>query len=190
MTELIAALLLFVAALSLLVAVLSLLLNWYNISRVYGMNRRKIINAVYHHVNKAVCNLQEGEKGHSIVRERMKTDQFYTPYLVRSPDDDLTYDHIIEVMEWLDSREEEETVLSYFYSQELLHSLAGVFELEFVKGWPLRRKLEAWSVYEQTHAETTEFALAARRILSEVMDLGWRGRSLRCLRRLRKALTG
>lgn len=120
----------------------------------------------------------------------MKTDQFYTPYPVRSLNDDLTYDHIIEVMEWLDSREEEETVLSYFYSQAFLHSLAGVFELEFVRGWPLVRKLAAWDVYEQAHAETAEFALAARRILSEVMDLGWRGRSLRCLRRLRKALTG
>lgn len=172
-----------IAALSLLVAAFALLLNWYNSGRAYGMNRRKIINAVYHHVNTAVCNLQEGKKKHSEIRKRIQTAQPYTPYLVRSPNDDLTYDHIIKIMEWLDSREEEDAVLSYFHSQALLHSLAGVFELELVGGWPLERKLAAWGMYEQVHAETVGAALAARRILSGVMDLGWWGRSLRCLRK-------
>lgn len=179
-----------IAAFSVLVAAFALLLNWYNSARAYGMNRRKIINAVYHHVNTAVCNLQEGKKGHSEIRKRIETTRPYTPYPVRSPNDDLTYDHIIKVVEWLDSREEEKAVSSYFHSQALLHSLAGVFELELARGWPLERKLAAWDVYEQTHAETMGAASAARKILSGVMDLGWRGRSLRCLRRLRRYLTG
>ena len=144
-------------------------LGWYIAVQNSRRRRRKLVNAVYYHVDLAIRSLQEQEKDNEAIREKFENDESYTPYLVRSPNDDLTYDHVIEVMEWLDP-EGEEAVSSYFHSQQALHALAESFKLEFVRNWPPERKLRAWDAYERfrrdtiEHARRTEEALEERRL--------------------------
>lgn len=121
---------------------------------------------VYYHVDLAIRTLQEQEKGNEAIREKIENDESYTPYLVRSPNDDLTYDHIIEVTEWLDAKGEE-AVSSYFHSQLALHALAESFKLEFVRNWPPERKLRAWDAYERFRRDTIEHAGRTREALEE-----------------------
>ena len=147
-----------------IIAGLAFLLSWYNFIRSSRARRRKLINAVYYHVDLAIRTLQEQQKGNDAIREKIENDESYTPYLVHSPNDDLTYDHVIEVMEWLDAKGEE-AVSSYFHSQQALHALAESFELEFVRNWPPERKLRAWDAYERFRRDTIEHARQAKETL-------------------------
>lgn len=147
-----------------IIAGLAFLLSWYNFIRSSRARRRKLINAVYYHVDLAIRTLQEQEKGNEAIREKIENDESYTPYLVHSPNDDLTYDHVIEVMEWLDAKGEE-AVSSYFHSQQALHALAESFKLEFVRNWPPERKLRAWDAYERFRRDTIEHARQAKEAL-------------------------
>jgi len=130
--------------------------------------KQELINAVYHHVDEAIGRLkdEEREKRNKTIRQRIEDDESYTPYVVRSSSDDLTYDHIIGVMEWLDEKGEK-AVASYFYSQSSLHAAEESFGLEYVRSWPASRKLQLWSLYVKYQEKTLESAMAARKALSK-----------------------
>ncbi len=105
----------------------------------------------------------QAEKNETI-RQKINADESYTPYVARSSSDDLTYEQIIEVMEWLDE-EEEKSVASYFHSQSSLHAIAESLELEFVRSWPSDRKLQLWKTYEKYEENTLTYARETREVL-------------------------
>ena len=148
-----------------LVAVLAFILSLYNFLHLRSTRRKKLINAVYHHVTLAEEHLENIGRKTEEVAQKIKTDESYLPYIPRSASDDLTYDHVIELMQWLNSREQEETVLRYFHLQSNLHALAAGFELEFIRGWRLDRKLSMWKLFEEYRKSTLERAQEAKEIL-------------------------
>ena len=143
---------------------------WRVLLSAQSERRRKqeLINAVYHHVDEAISRLkdEEREKRNETIRQGIEDDETYTPYVVRSSSDDLTYDHIIGVMEWLDEKGEK-AVASYFYSQSSLHAAEESFGLEYVRSWSVDRKLKLWDLYVHYQEETLANAVVARGALSK-----------------------
>ena len=153
-------------SLGILMALLLSLYNLYSLIQSSRRKRQKLVNTVYYHVRHAIDNLQEQQKGNKSIRENIRNDSSYTPYMPSTPTDDLTYDHIIEVMEWLDEKGEE-AVSFYFHAQVGLHALGKSFELEFVRGWPPDRKLRLWGIFEKYQEDTLKYAEKAKNILDE-----------------------
>ena len=162
-----------IAALSVLVAAFALLLNWYNSGRAYGTRRRKIINAVYYHVEMAIDSLQELRKSDDAIRQKIKNDESYTPYVPSSPNDDLSYGDVIEVMEWLDLNGQQ-AMSYYWHYQAGLHALAQSFELEFIRNWPPSRKLGVWEAHVQYREQTIKYAEEAKQALEPRIRKGFK----------------
>ncbi len=133
--------------------------------------RQKLVNAVYHHVDRAVTSLKEQEEKNETIRQNIKDDETYTPYVVHSSSDDLTYEQIIEVMEWLEEGEERE-VVTYFYDQSSLHAIAESLGLEFVRRWPSDRKLRLWGMYEEYGRRTCKSAQKVKETLGHKLKRG------------------
>ena len=76
-----------------LVAVLAFILSLYNFLHLRSTRRKKLINAVYHHVTLAEEHLENIGRKTEEVAQKIKTDESYLPYIPRSASDDLTYDH-------------------------------------------------------------------------------------------------
>ena len=136
--------------------------------RLERRRRQELVSAVYHHIEKAIEYLSDEEvpKINEAIQAEIAKDSAYTPHIVRSADADLTYDHIIGVMEWLDD-EGERAVANYFYTQSILNDIAASFGLEYVQGWPTERKLRLWKLYIGQQAETLAAAQYARTKLEE-----------------------
>ena len=156
----------FLELVPLFVSFAALCLSAYIFLESRGRRRRKLVNAVYHHASKAVRDLETLKDRNDSIREKIEQDESYTPHVVRSTADDLTYDQVIEVMELLNEREEE-TVLSYFHHEAELHAFAESFDLEFVRGWPSGRKLALWQLFEKSQKDTLENATGTVRILKD-----------------------
>lgn len=154
------------------VAGLAFALSCYNFVRSSRTKRRKLINAVYYHADLAVSRLEGQAESNDIIRQKIKDDRSYTPYGPSSSADDLTYDQIIEMMEWLNS-EEERIMVSYFHSQLGLHALAESFSLDFVRDWPQGRKLQLWGLCEEYQRKTLGHAREAKRILGTKRHSRW-----------------
>lgn len=99
-----------------------------------------------------------------MIQEKIINDDSYTPYEISSSADDLTYEHIIDVMEWLDE-DGERAVSSYFHTQMVLNALGQSFDKEYVRGWKPDRKLELWKVYEKYQEETLKHAKETMKVL-------------------------
>ena len=154
-----------ITSLGIIVALFLSIYNFYDTIRSHRKKRQKLVNTVYYHVIQAIDSLQDQEKNNQIIRE--KIDQLkspYTPFVAQSPADDLTYDHVIEVMEWLEE-DGEEAVSSYFHAQMGLHALGQCFDLDFVQKWPQDRKLQLWDAYEKFQADTLKYAINTKKIL-------------------------
>ncbi len=121
-----------------LTAFSALILSLYNWTQSRRWKRRKLVNTIYYHTKYAIEALRDQQKKNHLIQEKIKNNNSYTPYVPRSSADDLTYEHIIDVMEWLDE-DGEKSVSSYFYTQMGLHALAQTFDTEFVRGWPQKR---------------------------------------------------
>ena len=147
------------------IAVMVLFLRWSSVRR----RKKKFVNAVYHHVDEAIDRLKdEGrEKINKTIRRKIENDKSYMPYIARSSADDLTYEHIIGVMEWLDEKGGK-AVASYFYSQSSLHAVEESFGVEYVGSWLVDRKLELWNLYVSYQEETLKNAMAAEKALSRL----------------------
>ena len=149
-----------------IVASFALLFSAYNLRQARRRTRRKLVNTVYYHVAQSVKFLLKQQKNNPLIQEKIKNDNSYTPYGVSSSNDDLTYEHIIDVMEWL-SEDEKEAVSSYFHAQMALRMLIQSFNTEFVRGWTPDRKLELWKVCEEYQKETLKCAEKAKKFLEE-----------------------
>lgn len=165
-----------------IIAGLAFALSCYNFVRSSRTRRRKLINAVYYHADLAVGRLEGQAESNDTIRQKIEENESYTPYGPRSSADDLTYDQIIEVMEWLDS-EEERIVASYFHSQLGLHALAESFTLDFVRSWPQKRKLQLWDLCEEYQQRTLRYARNVRSILDDKRRSRWAGRFVRAPQR-------
>ena len=144
----------------------ALILSFYNWTQARRRTRRKRFNTVYYHADQSVKFLLKQQKNNPSIQEKIKNDNSYTPYGVSSSNDDLTYEHIIDVMEWL-SEDGEEAVSSYFHAQMTLRMLIQSFNTEFVRGWTPDRKLELWKVCEEYQAETLKCAEKATKVLKK-----------------------
>ena len=148
-----------------------LLRVWLN-ERSERRRKKELVNAVYHHVDEAIDRLEGKEKWEEMnitIRNKIEKDASYTPYFVRSSASDLTYDHIIGVMEWLDETEEK-SVASCFYTQSSLHAVEESFNLEHVRSWSSSRKLQLWEIYAEYREKVLRDALGARKTLRRIMD--------------------
>lgn len=155
----------FFKLLGIIVALILSVYNFYSSLRSHRIKRQKLVNTVYYHVIQAIDSLQNQEKGNQTIREKIsQMNSSYTPFVARSPADDLTYDHIIEVMEWLD-KDGEKAVSSYFHAQMGLHALGQSFDLDFVRDWPQERKLQLWDAYVMFQADTLRYARKTKEIL-------------------------
>ena len=139
-------------------------LNLYNSITSNRRRRRKLVNAIYHHAALAESTLKEQQKRLEEIEDKIGNEESYTPYVPRSPADDLTYDQIIEVMEWLD-KSGEEAVSSYFHHQMGLHAIAQSFDLDFVRNWPSDRRLSMWKGYKYYLEKTIKYSSRTRSIL-------------------------
>ncbi len=132
--------------------------------------KQELVNATYHHVKKAITLLNHPNVPtvNASARADITNNPAYTPYIVISADADLTYNHIIGVMEWLDPQGEE-SVVDYFYEQSSLNAIAASFELEYVRNWPNTRKLKLFDLYVAQQESTLTAAKKAERVLIKLV---------------------
>lgn len=130
------------------------------------VTRRKLIDAVYHHVVMTEESLNKSGKEIEDLPGKIQGDPLYTPYYIVAGDDNLTYDQIIGLMWWL-SEEEEEAILRYFHAQAALHAVAISFGEEVVRKFPKKRKLLVAAALAECCRETREHARTARRFLEK-----------------------
>ena len=156
-----------VVVLTPLVALTALGLSMYNLLRSARRRRQKLVNAIFYHAELAAKTLEEQRNNNAAVEEEIKNDASYTPYTPVSTADDLTYDQVIEVMEWLDL-EDEEIVSSYFHSQMTLHASMQSFHSEYVRSWHWHRKLKLWKFIEKSQEEALKNAIRTRDLLEDL----------------------
>ena len=135
--------------------------------------RRKLIDAIYHHVTVAESDLETQRKSNEEIRENIRRKESYTPYfVVVSPAaNDLIYNQVIEAMGWL-NLEEGKVLLRYFYKQSDLHTLAQSFNSEYVRSWGPERKLAMWDDLDKGMKETIECARNVKAILVKKWNFG------------------
>ena len=149
-----------------LTAFLALMFSFYNWTQSRRRKRRKLVNTVYYHTKYAVEALQDQQKNNHLIQEEIENDNSYTPYAGSSSADDLTYEHVIDVMECLDE-DGERAVSSYFYNQTILNVLGQSFEKEFVRGWTKERKLKLWKKHEEYQKKTLKDAKETMKVLKK-----------------------
>ena len=147
-------------------SLLTMIPDWIEARRLRIRKRQKLVNTIYYHAKYAVEALKKLQKNNQSIQEKINNINSYTPYVPPSSADDLTYEHIIKVMEWLDE-DGEESVSSYFHTQMSLHAIAQSFDQEFVRGWPQDRKLELWNMYEKCQEETLKYAQETVKVLEK-----------------------
>lgn len=158
-----------VTAFAALVAAATFLWRVWQSWQTEKSRKQALANAVYHHVEKAIDILDDPalSVGNAEVRAELETNADYTPYILRSADADLTYEHIIGVMEWLDYAGEK-AVAKYFYDQSLLHSISESFGSEYVRSWPTERKLKLFDLHVEQVKETLASAKEEREALGKM----------------------
>jgi len=128
--------------------------------------RKKLIEAVYHHIKSTQKNLKELETAIADSPNRMRADEKYTPYVVISREDNLAYPDLIELMMSLNSAEEK-IILDYFHAQAALHAIAASFATEVFRGLPMEQKIRSINGLEEFRKETLKFAAAAEEFLKK-----------------------
>ncbi len=161
---------------------IALLFSIYTFSISHRRRRKKLLNAVYHHVKV----YQEWHKNfvgkHDVFRNKIKEDKSYMPYPVLSSVNDLSYEHIIEAMEWLKSekidggKSEEELLSRYFHSHAFLCAHVESFEKDLVMTWPTERKLAIWEGFGDVQEKTSDYAEKLMPILEGAIDEQKKGR--------------
>lgn len=152
-------------------ATVTIIFIFYNRKR----KRRELIDAVYYHAQVAIETLEKQKGANKTIREKIKKDKSYAPYAAVSSANDITYDQVIGVMEWLKKQnkdEEKEAILYYFHMQAALHATAMSFHLEFVREFSSERKKELWMAWEEYQRETLEYAYKTKSILSGIRGAG------------------
>ena len=132
--------------------------------------------AVYYHASITMELFQEFLVDLDRVQQSIKEDINYTPFVVQSDENDLTYRDMIEIMAWLKGKEEEEVVLRYYHEQMTFHALARGFNSEIVRGsWSQERKLYLLEKCRKSAKDTIDYAKETMRILKKLQDVQERG---------------
>lgn len=138
----------------------------YTYSQVRRSKRRKLINTIYHHADRTIQLAKAYKKAYRNARESLEKNPTYTPFaLMTSSTDDLTYDQVIDALEWLSEEKEENAVLSYFHGQAVLLALGQSFNSEFVRSWDKDRKLNLLGILDKHTNETIRCAHEAKEFL-------------------------
>ena len=153
-------------AVTAIVAILALVLSFVNFFEPRRKRRRRLVHAIYHHANKATDAIREAQEYNESVRNAIRLQKSYLPYIPRSNADDLAYDQIIEVMELL-NQTEGDAILEYFHAEMKLHAIAASFDSEVIGPWRPERKLCAWKRYEESQAVTHDLAQKTKEILAK-----------------------
>ena len=156
-----------VTAIAASVATLAFLFRVSQATLAEERRKQALANAVYHHVEKAIEVLEKFMPDNETTRAKMEDNAAYTPLFINSADDDLTYEHIIGVMEWLDAVGEK-AVANYFYDQSTLISISEYFQTEYVRGWDQERRLGLFDIYVEQQQETLKSARGAQAVLKKV----------------------
>lgn len=105
-----------------------------NIYRRNTNGRRMLASAVYYHAQFSVRLFDVHlKKFDEVERQIIAEGSTYTPFMVESPDNDLTYNQIIEVMVWLKNKKERETILWYYHNQMAFHAHSLSFNTNIVR---------------------------------------------------------
>lgn len=157
-------------------------LSVYNFFHARSVTRKKLVNTAHLHAKLAVYNLKRMDESIETARAKIRGDESYTPHIPRSPHADLTYDHIIELREWLGGDEHEKIVFGYFHAQSALHALAKSFDLAIASGnFSPPQKLELLAAYEKSCSQTLQYAREVARILAEAKSQNFMRRIFRRL---------
>ena len=139
----------------------------YTYSQVRRSKRRKLINTIYHHADRTIEVSSAHQENSTNTRRLIENDPTYTPYtVITSSTDDLTYDQVIDALEWLKT-EEEKAVISYFHSQSQLLALGQSFNYEIVRNLEQDRKLKLFGMFEQCNTETLDYARQVKKLLGK-----------------------
>ena len=131
--------------------------------------RINLAKAVYYY-SKIDEELAKNHKGRfNIIRQNIREDDAYTPLVVQSSvADELTYSQIIEVMEYLDGRENEEILIYYFHKRLAFNSLILTFNSEIVRdSWTQQRKLDLLCIIEEYADDVLDYAEKTMKILEK-----------------------
>ena len=178
-----------------IIATFVFLFSIYTFSISHRRRRKKLLNAVYHHVKE----FQKGpeyfdEEQRDKIKEKIKKDKNFMPYTVLSSANNLSYEHIIEAMEWLKSEktgddESEEGLLSkYFHSHAFFCAHAESFEKNLVLTWPTDRKLAIWDGFADAQKETSDYAGKLEPVLEKAINEQKKGPIGRFLSNIIKAI--
>ena len=132
-----------VSLLSFIISVVAIVFSVYKHKR----KRRELIDAVYYHAKEAIKTLEKQKCANKKIRKKIENDKSYAPYIAVSSTNDITYDQVIELMEWLKKENKdqaEKAILYYFHMQAALHAISMSFHLKFVREFPSERKKELW----------------------------------------------
>ena len=175
-----------------IIAILVFLFSIYTFSISHRRKRKKLLNAVYHHVKEFQKRFDEEQRDK--IKEKIKKDKNFMPYPVLSSVDDLSYEDIIEAMEWLKSekkgidKSEEELLSRYFHSHAHLFAHAESFEKDLIMTWPTDRKLAIWEAFADVQKETFGYAKELKPILEKAIDEQKKGPIGRFLSNIIKAI--
>ena len=126
-----------------LISILALCLSIYSVWQPHRTKRKKLVNAAYYHVKLAVERLQDMDQQIETAREKIRADKSYKMHIARSNTDDLTYDHVIELMEWLNP-DQEKIISDYFHAQSAMHGVAESFDLPQPAHFPRTSNCACW----------------------------------------------
>ena len=151
---------------SLGIATIAALFSIYTFSTSHRKRRKKLINAVYYHVKetKEWLGHSSRKEKHEAIRKKIEEGKGYMPYPVFSSADDLSYEHIIEAMEWLSSKKtgggesEEELLSRYFHQYMHFRAYLSSFEKYLLMDWPTDRKLAIWQGFANAQEKTLNYA--------------------------------
>ena len=154
------------------------------IYRKYTKGRRTTARAVYYHAKIAVRLFKKYLDSYGEIKRKI-TDEgsSFTPFVVESPSNDLRYEQIIEIMDWLDEKKEwewldgkkkeEEIVLGYYHQQMVFHATALSFNSEIVRScFSQKRKLALLESCKESAEEAICYAELTMKILeSHIREL-------------------
>ncbi|CAJ2376407.1 MAG: hypothetical protein IBGAMO2_330016 [Arenicellales bacterium IbO2] len=150
-----------------LISILALCLSIYSVWQPHRTKRKKLVNAAYYHVKLAVERLQDMDQQIETAREKIRADKSYKMHIARSNTDDLTYDHVIELMEWLNP-DQEKIISDYFHAQSAMHGVAESFDLAAAGAFSTDQQLRLLDIFAAVCGQTREYARAAEKFLERM----------------------
>ena len=143
---------------------------------LYWQHKNKIkasIDLLAHYATIAIRHIEYAnskEKNDEITENIVKGSPFgesgknYTPFILLSEEDKLSFDQIREILQYL-KKEEREHLVEYFTAQAKLDAICQSINSEFVRSLPQERKKRFWNLHLEYRKELLEKAKALTRII-------------------------